>query len=253
MRFGEIDVTLREAVFSVTIASAMVMVGFLISTQIEHKVNQNNLKYRQAARISDNPEEFATALATDVGNAFIKGHFAAVDTVTHAKLGGEWMSIYADFQKYTKHTRVVHYTTTDGKGHTRHRTRTETYWSWDTYSTERLNSRTVDYMGTKFPFGRFDYSYIRKYGKTVDDGYHKRIEFSCLPKEFEATAFTELRNGSVSSGTLLYKNLPIEKLYESCIASIAVDVFWWLWGVLTAVAVVAFVAAENGWIEDSRG
>lgn len=244
-----ITVTLREAVFSVTIASVLVFAGFLISSMIEHGVNQRNLRYRQAARISDEAG-FSLAMRTDVGDAFVDGVFHAVDTVSHEKLDGEWLQYTADHQRYTRHTRTETYTVTDSKGRVQTRTRTVVYWTWDTYKIEKDRSKRVSYMGVEFPCGKFDYSDVNRSYKTVSTGLMTRIEFSAVKPKFRASAFTTLKNGTVSDGTLLHENTSIDELFERCTTSYAVGLFWTAWTVLIVFAVVGFVAIDNRWIED---
>jgi hypothetical protein len=244
-------VTLREAIFSVTIASVLFLAGFLISTRIEHGVNQRNLRYRQAAKIATE-DGFLIGARTDIGYAFVEGEFKAVDTVSHEKLGGQWLWIMADHQRYTRHTRTVTYTTTDGKGHVHTHTRVEHYWTWDTFKVEKSHSKKVSYMGVEFPYGKFDYSWVGNKYKTVDTGLNTRIEFTSMPAKFRASAFTKLEKGTVSDGTGLRPGVHIEKLYESCTKSYAVVVFWVLWILLMAAAVVGFVVLDNRWIEDKQ-
>ena len=242
-------VTLREAIFSVTIASVLLFAGFMISARIEHGVNQRNLRYRQAARVST-PEGFSLAMRTDVGDAFVEGDFMALDTVSHEKLGGEWLWLMADYQRYTRHTRTVTYPVTDSKGHVHTRTRTEVYWTWDTYKVEKRHSKRVSYIGEEFPYEKFDYSWVGRKFKTVDNGFRLRIEFTCLPTRFRASAFTSLSKGTVTNGTGLRQGMSIDKLYEACTKSYAVGLFWTFWIMLIAGAVVGFVVLDNRWIED---
>lgn len=243
------EITLREAIFSVVIAAVFVLVGFLIAGHIGHYVNQRNLRYRQAAKIADT-NELAVAMATDVGHAFVEGNFKALDTVTHDKIGGEWLRIHADYQRYTKHTRVVTYTVTDEKGRTHTKRRTETYWTWDTYKTQTLHSERVEFMGARFPFAKFDYDPVSRHYKTVGNGYHLRIKFSCIAPAFHAAAFTTLAKGTVADGTPLHDGRTIDSLYESFTHSIDVPLFWWLWSLAGGVAIFAFVAYDNDWLED---
>ena len=246
-----IVVTLREAIFSVTIASALFLVGFLISTRIEHGVNQRNLRYRQAAKI-DTEDGFRVGAATDIGYAFVEGGFRALDTVSHDRLDGQWLWIMADHQRYTRHTRTVTYTTTDGKGHVQTHTRVEHYWTWDTFKVEKLHSKKVSYMGAEFPYGKFGYSYVERRYKTVGTGLNTRIEFTFMPTRFRASAFTELKNGTVSNGTELRQGETIDELYDSMTKSYDVQLFWFFWVALMVAAVFAFVAIDNRWIEDNR-
>ena len=250
MYVGDIEITLREAIFSITIASVLFFFGFQLSGCVEHHVNKSNLRYRQAAQISNNTNEFERAMATDIGDAFVEGHFKALDTVTHEHLGGRWLHIVADYQEYRRHTRTVHYTVTDSKGRTRTKTRKEHYWSWDTYKVDRLHSKAVEYVGIPFSFEKFDYSWVRRHHETVDIGFRKRIEFSCLPTEFDASVFTTLAKNTISNGTTLHPNLSIENLYKLHTDSIMVPLFWTLWVMLMIIAIVLFVVLENRWIED---
>ena len=250
MYIGDVEITLREAIFSVTIASMLFFVGFLISTKIEHGVNQHNLEYRQAAQITDT-NEFAQAMKTDVGNAFVHGKFSAVTPVSYKHLKGKYTSIYADYQKYTMHTRIVTYTVYDSKGRPHRRTRTETYWTWDIYKTDSTNSPTVRYIGSEFPFYKFNYTRIDWKYNTVKTGFNKRIKFTMIPTNFNAAAYTELRNGTVTDGTTLHQGTSIDKMYEDFTTSHATTIFWVLWGILMIVSVSVFVIIENNWMEDT--
>lgn len=244
-----IRITPREVIFSVTIAAALFVVGFLVADRIGHHVNRRNLRYRQAAKIADT-NELAVAVATDVGHAFVEGDFRALDTVAHDRLGGKWLRIHADYQRYTRHTRLVAYSVTDGKGRTKTKHRTETYWTWDTYRTQTLHAKRVEYMGARFPFGKFDYGAVRRHCRTVGNGINQRIEFSCIAPAFHASAFTTLADGTVADGTRLHEGETVDSLYESYTRSIAVPLFWWLWALLGVAAIWGFVALENNWLEN---
>ena len=250
MYIGEVEVTLREAIFSVTIASVLFLVGFLISTKIEHSVNQRNLEYRQAAQIAET-NEFAQAIKTDVGNAFVQGKWKADFPMRHEHLKGEWARIYADYQKYTMHTRIETYTTYDSKGRPHTHTRTVHYWTWDTYHVESTNSPTVKFMGVTFPFNKFNYDCVKRKHDTVGIGFRRRIEYTMIPMSFNAAAYTKLKDNTVSNGTELMEGSSIEKLYERLTDSDALFIFWMLWSVLMVGAVVGFVCIENNWIEDN--
>lgn len=250
MRIGEIEITLREAIFSVTIASVLFFIGFLISTKIEHGVNQRNLKYRQAVQIST-PSEFSQGMKTDIGHAFVQGRWEALSPVSHPKLEGEWGKIHANHQEYRMHTRVETYTTYDSKGHAHTHTRIVHYWTWDTYKTTSTNSPTVKYIGSEFPFQKFNYTAINREWKTVGNGFRKRIVFTMIPTNFQAAAFTTLKDGTLTPGTTLW-NTTIQKLYEDFTTSHAVTIFWTLWVMIMVAIVIGFVCIENSWIEDGE-
>lgn len=253
MKIGDVEITLREAIFSVTIASVLFLVGFLVSTKIEHYVNQANLQYRQAIQIpNNNHEEFSLAMRTDIGNAFADGKFEAVDVVKHKKLDGKWLKIYADHQQYTMHTRTVHYTTTDSKGRVHHHTRVEHYWTWDTKRAETFHSKKVKYIGSEFDYGKFNYDYVGRHCEIVGDGFRKRIAFTCIPTKFNAAVYTKLSDGTVSNGTVLRQNMNVDGLYNVLTTSYAVSIFWIIWCIVIVGSVVMFVWIENDWIEDKK-
>lgn len=171
--FGDFELTLREAIFGVAIAGVLYMLGFFCAGLIEKNVHDEQLKYRQAAQIQVQ-SEFAHAMKTDVGLAFVQGHFRTLDPVQYDNLPGKHLMIHACYQKYQMHTRIVHYTTGTGKN-LRHHTRTEHYWTWDTYKTDTKHAKQVEFCGSKFDQAAFAYGGIYGRGHTANIGYHHRI------------------------------------------------------------------------------
>lgn len=242
------SVTLREVVFSAFIVGLMTFFGFLIASGVEKSVRDGQLRYRQAAELMSDAE-VEHAMRTDVGDAFASGRFETIDPVSYEHLPGRHLSISADYQHYTMHTRVVHYTTGSGKTRQTH-TRIEHYWTWDTRRVDRRSAKRVKWCGSEFPKGKFDYSKVRRGGRIHSLGPHDRIVFTTLPAEFEATAFSEFRGGTVSDGTVLRPGTAPAGLRESMTESHAFGWFWAGWIVLTLVAVGAFLYIDNEWLED---
>ena len=246
---GEIEITLRELIFSVVLLSLLAVVGFLGADAVEDYVQKRNLVYRTAAQIDNNPDEFAQALATDVGHAFVEGGFKAIEPVSHCRIGGKWAQIVADHQVYTMHHRTV--TRTVGSGKNRHTvTRVVTYWSWDTRKVERIHAKGMEFSGVDFDFNSFDYSLVRRVHKTVKTGSNRRVCFSLLPTTFHGSVFTELKNGRVTPHTTVYDDVPISSLYEDMTSSCAVTVFWIIWTIVSTVLLIGFFRLENFWLED---
>ena len=142
----DFEITLREVMFSLLILGIFSFLGFIVHSWIDKKVDDSNLKYRQAVAI-ESPDEFRHAMNTDVGYAFVSGKLEAVTPVTNNLVKGKYLSIHVNHQKYQKHTRVVTYTTYDSKGRRRVHHRTETYWSWATKWTSTTNSPMVVFCG----------------------------------------------------------------------------------------------------------
>ena len=246
--FDDWEITVGEALLAVLIAGAMTAAGFLVDSQIKKHVYDSQLRYRQAAEVAS-PEQFAWALDTDVGDAFAEGTVEAADPVSHKKLGGEWTSVFADYQKHRMHTRVETYTTYDSKGRPHTHTRTVRYWSWDTYRTKKKDAKRLVFLGKEFAAGKFDLTSVRRKYKTVDDGWRKRIEFTAVPRKATGAAFLTAKGGTIEGKTDFREGQSVAKLREEYVESYASAIFWTIWIIFTCGAVVAFAVARNRWLD----
>ena len=247
-KFYEWDITLHEVIFSVFIIGVMLGIGYLISDSIKKSEHDRCLEYRQAAQITDN-SEFGYAIETNIGNSYFEGHVKAVDPVKHKLLDNiPCMSIHMEYESYNMHTRTV--TTTDSKGKTH--THIETYWTWDTYKTEKHNAKTVNVMGTELDASMFTFCNCREY-KTVDTGWHKRISFSYIPAEFNGAGYAFLGPDMAKNNPHkidIYKDSTIAKLYEHATTFYGNTVFWVFWIIAIIVVVNIFLYADNNWLEN---
>ena len=248
--FGTWELTLREAIFAFLIVGILTTIGYFFSSSIERNVHNKQLMYRQAAQIDKNEDEFKWALDTDIGYAFVEGHLETLDPVEHEHLNGKWLQINATFQKYQMHTRIVTYTTTDGKGHVRTHHRIETYWSWDTYDREKTSAQKVKFLGVELPLSKFDLSAVHRQEEIVKIGFHKRIVFNMIPTEMDGTIFTELKDKSISDNTEFLQNKDLKTAYEDQTTSHAIGIFWMIWIAVTIGCVFLFFYGENNWLED---
>lgn len=242
------DLTLREIIFSIFIVGIMVTVGFFISSSIKHKINQNQLIYRQAAQIDNSVDQFKWALDTDIGHIFAEGDMETIDPVKHEKLKGEWLSIEAVYQKYTMHTRVITYTTTvNGKSRTR--TRTETYWSWDTYKRESIKAKKIKFLDVEFPVNKFN---INNYGKseTVKIGHNRRIKFNMVNPKMHGTIFGKILNKTIDGKADFWSGCNLKSIYDNYVSDNTVTIFWIFWIPFTIAVLFFFFYAENKWLDD---
>ena len=244
---GEWRLTVREAAFSVFIAGAMAFAGFFVAGAIDKSVKDDQLKYRQAPELASDAE-FEHAMRTDVGNAFASGKFETLDPVSYDNLPGKHLAVFADYQHYTRHTRVVHYTTGSGKN-LRHHTRLEHYWTWDTVRTDSRKASRVRYCGSEFGREKFRYGHVGSGSHTHRIDSDDRIVFTTKPASFSATVFSEFRDSTLKTGTELIPGTTPAKLREELTASHAVGLFWAAWALLTGLVVFGFVYAENEWLE----
>ena len=142
LEIGNAEITYRELIVSVGIVFIMLILGSVIAGNITRDSLERKKEYNTAISI-ESENMFDYGMRTNVGNAFCQGALEAVDTVSDSRIDGQWMYIYCEEKHYTMHTRTV--TTTDSKGHTR--TRVETYWTWDYYSSEEHNSKNITFLG----------------------------------------------------------------------------------------------------------
>ena len=242
--FGEWELTWRELLFSVLIVGVMSFMGFFAAGYVEKSVLDSQLKYRQAAQLSD-PEEFKHAMDTDAGDAFVYGQLEAVDPVSYKGLDGKHLSIEARYQEYRRHTRT--YTVSDGKGHTRIRTRH--YWSWDTISSDEKHAKTVRFCGREFPYSTFRYDCLMSDSVVVGTGHNRRTVFDVVPKAAVGSVFGKLAGGTVRGTPQFMSGWSIARHYEYSTESYAVVLFWVAWALLTGAVVFAFWYVDNKWLD----
>lgn len=241
----DFEITKREILISVCIVVFFIISGMFIAGKINDRVMDNNEVYNKAVKIEDS-ELFQYGMNTNVGNAFVYGTLEAVDTVTFPEIGGEYMYVEKVKERYTKHTRVVTYTDSDGNT----RTKTETYWSWDEVDRERKYCNQIKFSNVVFDFGKIDCP-TAGHIETVKESYYIRYKYYGTPTMFKGTIFTDLRDGTISDGTDFYKNMNLDEAHEMMVSDsgLFVGMFWALWIILMIISVYGFYRLENRWLE----
>lgn len=240
------EITRRELIFSIAIISAMIICGLKISECIFEKQNDRNETYAKAAKI-ESADLFEYALDTDVGNAFVYGELAAVDTVGYPELDGEYMCATKIMEEYTMHTRT--YTTSDGKGHTQ--VHTETYWTWDEVDRETIKCKEIQFCGMVFPSSKVSVP-APEYLQTQNESGLIRYKFYGSKTKYTGTVYTEIKEGTIRDKSDFYKDQTIEQALKSIAVKnkVARAIFWIVWSVLTGVITCGFYAMENEWLEE---
>ena len=243
MSFGDIEITKREVLASISIIAVMILLGILISGKISEYQMDKNEVYNKAVKI-ESQEMFKHGMNTNIGNAFVYGDLKAVDTVTYPEIGGEYMYIEKDKEKYTEHTRTV--TTTDSKGHSH--TRTETYWTWDRVGSEDLKCKEISFCGITFVSNKIDLPNI-EYIDTIKESSHIRYKYYGIKTEYKGTIFTDLRDKTISDNTKFYNGLTIKETIEHLESNIGTIGFWIFWIIVIFVVVYIFYYLDNNWLE----
>ena len=245
LEIGNAEITYRELIVSVGIVFIMLILGSVIAGNITRDSLEQKKEYNTAISI-ESENMFDYGIRTNVGNAFCQGALEAVDTVSDSRIDGQWMYIYCEEKHYTMHTRTV--TTTDSKGHTK--TRVETYWTWDYYSSEEHNSKNITFLGKEFKYGDIKMP-SSKYLTTVQVSPHVKFEFYVKEVHYDGTLFANLSDESIHDAQFIKdKNIEEARDYMISAAGTRVIWFWVFWVVLMVVAVGAFYVAENRWLED---
>ncbi len=248
------EITKREIIISIAIATVMLIIGFFISGKITDVQNDKNAEYQKAIHIDDS-ELFQYGMDTDVGNAFVYGDLRAVDTVTFDEIGGEYLRIEKIKERYERHEREVTETDSKGKKHTR----IKVYYEWEEEDRESKRSEKIMFCGVEFPYKKIPYS-SDKHIKTINSGreyswksgeYVKvRFRYYGTPIKHTGTVYTRLSDGTILDNSRFFKDYTIEQAVDDCTSESGNIMFWFSWIMLTFVLVYGFCYLDNRWLED---
>lgn len=239
---GNFVITKREIIASISIIAIMILIGVLISGKIsEHQMDQNEI-YNKAVKI-ETTDLFQHGMDTNVGNAFVYGDLKAVDTVTYPEIGGEYMYVKKVKERYTMHTRTV---TTVVNGKTQ--TRIETYWTWDTVSTDTKKCNNITFCGITFNSNKFDIPYSN-YITTKKESSHIRYKYYGTATNYKGTIYTQLKDKTISENTRFYEDMNIEETITYLESDSGLVLFWIIWVILIGLCVYGFYYIDNKWLE----
>lgn len=240
--FGDFEITKREILASISIIAVMILFGILISSKIsEHQMDKNEV-YNKAIKI-ENKDMFQYGMDTNVGNAFVYGDLKAVDTVTYPEIGGKYMYVEKNKERYTMHTRVV----THSNGKTTYTT-TETYWTWDIVGSEDIKCKEISFCNIVFPSNKIEMPGT-DYIDTIKESGHIRYKYYGVGAKYTGTIFTELKNKTISDNSPFYINYTIDEAIKHFESNTSVIVFWVLWILFIGLVVFGFYYLDNRWLD----
>lgn len=270
MYVGDFKITKRELISSVVIVFLMLFIGFFISDGISNYVTEKNEIYYSAVKIDNNKDQFEYGMKTNIGSAMVYGDIKAVDTVSIPELNGEYLKIHKRKQRYTQHTRTVTYTNSKGKS----RTKTETYYEWDTIDNEYWESAKITFLGVEFPNKLFSLNFWKstplntetvnkEYQDWISGGYlYKdgdtwasvgdiRYDYNVVPTEFSGSILATLKDNTLIPQSSFYKDASIKEVINDIEKgdNVPVIIFWVVWSLLICGAVFGFVYIDNRWLE----
>lgn len=245
------EITKREVLLSVAIICMFIILGIVISAGINNSYHDAIQKYELALKIDDEPGLFQYAIRSHVGDVFASGTYSTIDPVSFEGFEGAYLEIEKVKEVYTKHTRTVTKTRTVN-GKTQTYTDVETYWSWDRSWSKTLRAQSIEFLGVEIECKGVDIGQLH-YTDTVYSSLHVRYKYYTIPESEFGTLYTNTSDGVINFGRF-YIGEGIESTIENLKSVNPVIIFWVLWMVLLALAVVAFYGFENNWLEsDFRG
>ena len=241
--FGDFEITKREILVSVSIIAIMLLIGTLLSAKISNWQMDRNEKYNKAVKIENNTDLFQYGMDTNVGNAFVYGELKAIDTVTYPEIGGKYIYVEKEKEKYTKHTRRVAHRSGNRTYYT-----TETYWTWDYAGSDDKECKEISFCGVDFPIKKIDYP-SPDYIQTIKESYYIRYKYYGTATKYKGTIFTVLKNKTIVDGSSFYEDSKIPEVIDRLESGIWNVVFLIFWILLTGFAVFGFYYLDNEWLE----
>lgn len=250
------EIKKREVLFSVIIVCIMLMLGIFLSGQISYGAARTAEKYATATIIRDH-SQFRYGMDTDFGNALVYGDVQTDDPVTFDEIGNGYIYIAKTREDYTRHTRTVTVTDSNGNRHTK----TEVYYSWDYVSHDVKTSESIVFLGETFPYGLIS---LPKYRLDLDaagvenarwnyiyDGSNTRYYYEITPLSLVGTVFANLSDGTINDPSDLYADKEPEQVIKGkqTAENTYLIVFWIAWIMLMSGAVVGFLYLDNRWLD----
>lgn len=270
MYVGDFEITKRELISSGVIICLMLFIGFFISEGISNHTAEKNEIYYTATKIDNNKDQFEYGMKTNIGNALVFGDIKAVDAVSIPELNGEYLKIHKRKQRYTQHTRTITYTDSKGKS----RTKTETYYEWDTVDNEYWNSEKITLLDVEFESKLLSLNFWRHTplnNETITKDYQDwvsgsylyqdgdkwasvgdiRYDYEVVPTEFSGSVLAILKDNTLIPQSGFYKDAGIQEVINDIERgeNVPVIIFWVVWSLLICGAVIGFVYIDNRWLE----
>ena len=242
------EVTPREVLVSIVIVCVLLVVGIVISGNINDAVMGQCQEYDTALQINNDRDLFEYGMRTNIGNAFVYGRLKAVDPVTYPEIGGSYSYVKKVKERYTRHTRTVTKTKTVN-GKTKTYTDTEVYWTWDAVASWFKHSEKISFLDVEFDYGKIDFP-LANHIATKKESSNIRYVYYGAGDDFTGTLYTVLNNNTISN-SIFHNSCSVDAAIEN-MKSAAVSrliVFWVLWSMLIVGCVFGFLYLDNYWLE----
>ena len=241
----------REIAVAAAVFLLLAAMGVGLRFAVEEASSEDYRRYETAFK-TDNESDFAYAKITRIGDAMAYGTFASVGSANDERLDSARMAVKDVSERYTRHTRTV--TTTDSNGVTH--SKEETYYTWDWAGTDYDLADGFSFMGidgdvSELPDKLYshDGTFYDGIGYIAYEGAIRHQLYS-IPEEFEATALWSLLEEHRIEE--VWNGKTVEQAMEEARrrAFFAPNVFTAFWIAVTVGATAGFVMLENRWLRD---
>ena len=216
-------ITKREILVSIGLLFLFIALGIFFGNKVQNAQTDKNLRYEIAIQINNDPDQYKYAFDTNFGDIFAYGTAIAKDVVSIDDVYGMYVS--RELQKYTQHTRTVHYTV-NGKS----RTRIEHYWTWDHVKTDSTYSKYVIFLDREESGNTWVKKIHSGYVKTESCGYNKRYIYHKIPTQVTGTKFGRIENNDMIDFEFK-ENVEIKDALEKFLVHWYVPLFWILYSI----------------------
>ena len=208
----------------------------------------------RTATVIENTDQFYYGMDTNFGNVLVYGDVSSNSSVTYDEIGGGFIYIEKNKEEYTRHTRTVTKTDSNGKK----RTETEVYYTWDHVWSDRrhveeIHGRTFPYESIELPAERLNLDSVGVDNRMnyIYVGSDDRYYYNVVPMPMTGTIYTSLQNGMINDSSALFRDMTPEQViaHMEQNETIYTVVFWVIWVLLTCGAVCAFLYLENKWLD----
>ena len=245
----------REVLFSAIIVLVMLLVGLFVSDAILQGAISKSEDYRTAT-IIENEGQFLYGMQTNFGHSLVYGEVSSDSSVTYDEIGNGFIYIEKHKEHYTRHTRTVTRTDSNGKKHTE----TEVYYSWDHVWSDSRHVDDITFMGETFLYDAIDLPVERlnldsiSVGNRMNyiyEGHDDRYYYNVTPLKITRTIFTSLHGNTINDSSELYQDMNPQEVISHMESNetIYTAVFWVVWILLSGGLVVAFLYFDNKWLD----
>lgn len=201
----------REVLFSAIIVLVMLLVGLFVSDAILQSAISKSEDYRTATVI-ENEDQFLYGMQTNFGHSLVYGEVSSDSSVTYDEIESGFIYIEKHKEHYTRHTRTVTRTDSNGKKHTE----TEVYYSWDHVWSDSRQVDDITFMGETFPYEAIDLPVERLNLDSISvdnrmnyiyEGHDDRYYYNVTPLKITGTIFTSLHGNTINDSSELYQDM----------------------------------------------